>query len=880
MSSLRAFKRRLDVLIDQTAVEDELDEELRTHLELEAADLIRRGVSPDEARRLAAIAFGGVQQVKEEALERSSFQWLRDLRRDAHIAARMLTRQRTFALTAVLALGLAIAVNTTMFSVVDAMLHPPTALRHPERLATIRYWGVSRLRLDPTEGDRALRLGGKTYVSFSAYRWLGQLSIERGSAGQLAYTHIARANFFETLDAMPTEGRLVPGRDAASVASSVVISERLRAQLFPSRSPAVGERLLIDGSSFTVIGVVRRSAHPAIDADVWRFAPDNEFRAATILRLRAGETFASADREVALIAARLAQAGGEPATTTRIQLTPLNLQFSAHREHFALLGATLAVLLVACTNLGNLQLARGLGRAGELAVRASLGATRRQIVKQLVLESAVLVAAGLLVALFLAYAGNAWVRASIPPEIGDYTIVPKADLRMLLFAMGAAVVCVVITGLAPALHVSRLDLNTLIKSRTGTGEHRRNRPLYGRLVALQIGLTMPLVFTAVMLARQSWEFTREDYYLNTSGYDPRPLVHVQLAVGSSAKPARDERPSELMAELVRRARAIPGTVNAAASYSTPTRDNAVTVDGLDGGLREVSAPMFNYRLVTPGYLETFGFPIAKGRAFTEGLHDRSAVIIDDFTAAFLWPYTDPVGRRLRLGPAHSDEPWIPVQGVLRNQLTGEAREIASIMIGSRVNAVYRVITAEDTVAAHSGVVSMTLTLRAATDASKLAVAARRELHDVGVRPPFVLPMLEWLGLTKQIAAARFGAVVASVFALIAAGLSALGVYGVVVQSAADRQREIAVRVSLGATSRQIVRALIRDGNVFVLSGLLLGQLLTVVVAKWLGLGEVFESKGLLFGAIIASLFALMALAGLVPAYRATRVDPMQVLRAE
>jgi predicted permease len=878
MSALRALKRRLDVLIDQPSIESALDEELRTHVELEAEDLMRRGLPAAEAHRQAAIAFGGVQQVKEEALERSTFQWLRDLRRDARIAARTLARQRTFAITAILALGLAIAVNTTMFSVVDAMLHPPSALRHPERLATIRFWGVSRLRIDPTEGDRALRAGGATYASFSAHHWSGQLSVERGTSGQLATSLVARANFFETLDAAPTEGRLVPGQDPASVASSVVISERLRAQLFPDRVSAVGEHVLVDGSPLTVIGVVRRSNDVGLDADLWRFAPDNDFRSATVLRLRAGQTFESAEREVALMAARLAQAGGEHTSTVRIQLKPLSRQFSAKREHFALLGATLAVLLVACTNLGNLQLARGLGRAGELAVRASLGATRKQIVAQLVLESAVLVAAGLLLSLLLSYAGNAWVRASIPPEVGDYTIIPKADLRMLFFAMGAAVVCVAITGLAPALHVSRLDLNTLIKSRTGTGEHRRNRPLFGGLVALQIGLTMPLVFTAVFLARQSWEFTRDDYYFNRLGYDPRPLVVVHATAGPIERGGLSL--PELMADLVRRARALPGATNAAASLQAPTVDHALTVDGPDGALREVGTPNFSYKLVTPSYFETFGLSVAKGRAFADGVHVAPAVIVDDFTAAFLWPYADPVGRRIRFGPARSTEPWIPVDGVLANRMSGEAREIAAINMGSRVNTVYRVVSVGDSVPSRSGVATLTLTIRAKQDASALAVVARRELHGVGVSSPLVVPMLEWTGLTKQVAAARFGAVIASVFALIAIGLSALGVYGVVVQSAADRRREIAVRVALGATSRQIIRALIRDGNVFVLAGLLLGQVLTVVVAKWLGVAEVFESRGLLFGGIIASLFAIMAFAGLLPAYRATLQDPMEVLRAE
>jgi hypothetical protein len=334
-----------------------------------------------------------------------------------------------------------------------------------------------------------------------------------------------------------------------------------------------------------------------------------------------------------------------------------------------------------------------------------------------------------------------------------------------------------------------------------------------------------------------------------------------------------------MSEYVERARAIPGASDAAVSLQLPTLAHAVSVDAPDGTIREMPAPNFNYTLVTPGYFSTFNLPLAVGRSFSEGAHDQPAVIVDDLTGAYLWPYANPVGRRLRLGPAHSAEPWIPVQGVLSNRRSPEARDVAAIMLGSRVNRVYRVVTPTDSVAGHRGVVGLTLTIRAKESAA-LAVAARRTFHDAGAYPPLVQPMVERLGMSNQIAAARFGALVASIFAIIATGLAALGVYSVVVQSTVDRQREIAVRVALGANARHVVRILIRDGNVFVLGGLLLGLILTVVAAKWLGVDEVFESKGLLLGAIIGCLFTAMAVAGLLPAYRATRLAPMEVLRAD
>ena len=859
-----------------------MDAEMRHHVELEAEELVRRGTHPDEARRQAALAFGGVQQRKEEALEDSSLWWLDGLKRDVRIATRTLLRHPTFAITATLALALAIAVNTTMFSVLDAMMNPRIGATHPEQLYSVRHFGFVGYRLATSALDQALESGGKTYSAFTGSRgYVTGGVVERGASVQQADVEIVRPNFFAVMGVAPLLGTLVPPPDPVAASTTVVISDRLRAQLFRDGEPTLGQSIDVDGVSYRIIGVAMQyAANWALNNDIWMFPPVGVKLTTGLIRLRAGATQADAERELLVLSSRIALGEGEKTSDGRFALKPLTRQFQAQRFHWALVGAGIAVLLVACTNLANLQLARGLGRASELALRSALGASRRQIVTQLMIESAVLAAAALVLALLLAVGGNALVHATIPPKIGAYVVAPQESWRMVAFAAITAVLSLVIVGLAPAIRVSRIDLNSLLKSRAGTGAHRTNRRTYGGLVITQIALTLPLVCAAVLTSRSalnmgSWTHRRTEQY----GFDTRPLIVASMLLPAS--PDAKVPIADLAGTLVSQARGIPGVADAAVSIGRAFPSYMTAVDDADGGIREFRA--LNYQVVSPSYFRTMGIPIERGHDFAEGGHVKPELIMDRNTGWYLWPRSAPIGRSMKIGNAHADLPWITVAGILGDSLSEDARQFRRSIDTLHVNQVYRVLTVTDSDPPSRYSNSLSLYIRARQDPQRVAMLARHTLRSVAtIRPPKVALFEDRERIPERVAALRFIAGLFTTLGVLALGLSALGVYGIVAQSVSDRKREVAVRIALGATPRNIIRALIREGNVLVLAGVAIGLYMTKETIGWLGsfLGDVDSANVLLYGALCVGLFCAMVLAALVPAFRATKLDPMEVLRAE
>ena len=859
-----------------------MDAEMRHHVELEAEELVRRGMHPDEARRQAALAFGGVQQRKEEALEDGALWWLDGLKRDIRITTRTLLRHPTFAITATLALALAIAVNTTMFSVLDAMMNPRIGATHPEQLYSVRHFGFVGYRLATSALDQALESGGKTYSAFTGSRgYMNGGVVERGGHEQQADIEIVRSNFFAVMGVAPLAGTLVPPPDPVAASTCIVISDRLRAQLFRDDEPTLGQSIDIDGVSFRIIGVAMHyAANWALSNDIWMFPSVGMELPTGVIRLRAGATQEQAERELLVLSSRIALGEGEKTSDGRFALKPMTRQFEVQRFHWALVGAGLAVLIVACTNLANLQLARGLGRASELALRSALGASRRQIVTQLMIESAVLAAAALVLAVGLALAGNALMHATIPPKIGAYVVAPQGSWRMVVFACLTAVLSLVIVGLAPAIRVSRIDLNSLLKSRAGTGAHRSNRRTYGGLVITQIALTLPLVCAAVLLSRSALHLGSATHRKTEQyGFDTRPLVVASILVPPS--PNEKVPIAEMAGTLVSQARGIPGVADAAVSIGHAFAYYMTAVDDADGGIREFQA--LNYRVVSPSYFRTMGMPIERGHDFAEGGHTKPQIIMDRGTGWYLWPRSAPIGRSMKLGNAHADLPWMTVTGILGDSLNEDARQMRRIIDTLHVNQVYRVLTVADTDPPSRYPTVLNLYVRARQDPQRVATLARHTLRAfASIRPPRVALFEDREGIPERIAVLRFIAGLFTTFGALALGLSALGVYGIVAQSVTDRKREVAVRISLGATPRNIIRALIREGNVLVLAGVAIGLYMTKETIGWLGsfLGDVDTANALLFGALCVALFCAMVLAALVPAFRATKLDPMEVLRAE
>lgn len=884
----------------QADVESEMESEMRAHVAFETEELMRAGLSREEAERQAVLAFGGVQQAKEEALEGSAFWWLDTLRRDVRIATRTLVRHPTFAVTATLALALAIAVNTTMFSVIDAMLHPRTGGKNPEQLYSLKYLGNMRVS-SANAIDEALAAGGRTYVSYTGAVNTGRsYAIERGELARRAIMAFVRPNFFSVIDISPIEGTLTPVGPQATAGRTLIISDRLREQLFPTGESPIGQSVNVEGQAFTVQGVTTRSVSvPALDADMWTFPPSSGVElpgmvksrgsigprtvqlGANIMRLKPGVSREQAEQELALLSARVAAAAGEQVKGARFDLHPIARQFQASRFHYALIGAALAVLLVACTNLANLQLARGLGRASELAVRSALGASRPQIVAQLSIESGVLALAALTLGILLALAGNELIRATIPPNIGDYVVTPASSWRMVGFAGIAAVFSLALVGLIPAVHVSRVDLNSLIKSRAGTGAQRSNRRTYGILVIAQIALTFPVVCAAVMLSRSASHLAQPDFLTRQYyGFDPTPLVRATLFWRPSEKEGGVAM-LPVASDLISRARGIAGVRDAAVVTSRTVLNASVSVTDIDGAIREVPTGNVTYRIVSPSYFRTMGLPMERGRDFQDGGHDIATVLLDRTTGWFLWPRSSPVGRSIKLGARDTGAPWLQVDGVVGDYMSEDARAMRRQVDTLRVNEIVRTMTTLDSVDKKYGAL-MQLYVRTSGDPQAVATTLRRILRDVTSTPPEVDLYVNAEGIPQRRIVLRFIAGLFMTFGILALGLSSLGVYGIVAQSASDRQREVAVRMSLGASPRDIVHALLREGNVLVLAGLAIGLYVTKETMGWLGsfLNDVDLSDALFFGLLCVALFAAMVIAALLPAIRATRVDPMQVLRAE
>ena len=811
------------------------------------------------------------------------------------LAARTLRREPTFLVTAVLSLAVAIALNTTLYAMFDAMLNPRVAGGHPERVYNLQYYGDVRHVLPRNAVPEALATGRGTYDAATGYRkTLTTVGIARGDRAREVTPLTVRPNFFDVMGVRATEGAFIGARGGEQQA--IVISDRLRAELFPDTREVAGTTVSLGGQPSTIVGVARRySGFSVLDADVWVIASraNDEQVPLNLIRARERATRADVDRELSTLAARLAAAAGEAPRETRFYIKPIMLEFTMWGFHYAIIGGVVAILLVACANLGNLQLARSLNRGTEIAVRSAIGARPRDIVGLLLTEVGVLAAAGLVLGLVASAWGIGLLRATIPESAGGFFGTPDVSWRMLAFAVGVCVLCVVLIGLVPAVRASRVDLNGLIKRGAGTGAHRQNRRRYGWLLIVQIGLTLPVVSAAVLLARSGWRM-RQPMYEATQiyGFDPDSLVVAHVTIPAR----RDEyvHVGPIADRLLGDARAIPDVSNAAVMLYVPPANMGVTVADSSGRVNEFPTPMWTYRLISPGYYRTLGLPIERGVDLIEGAYDASAVMVDRATSTFFWPDGYRPGSMIKLGDSRSTEPWLPVKGVRGDHLDPDARLWRAWFDTLRVEEVARVITTTDSVRAGRKGLQITLYARARRNPQAAAIALRQLLRSRDLTsPPTVLWMADEVGITTQRVRQQFMIAIFAGAAIICLALAALGVYGIVAQSIAQRRREIAVRISLGARPNDVIRLIMREGNAFALAGVAVGLIVTMRTISWistfLGVSRPAESPNawkdqltgtMLFALMGASLFVTAALAALLPALRAARIDPVEALKSD
>jgi predicted permease len=654
----------------------------------------------------------------------------------------------------------------------------------------------------------------------------------------------------------------------------VIVSERIARRLFPRATNSVGRTIHVNGVVHSIIGVMSREAGaPGDPTAVWLLPPPAADLAAipfSIIRLRHGLTAAELDRTRRVLVARFAIAAGVPERVVAMRLGGfIGAQARIGLLHYALIAAVLAVLLVACANIANLQLARGIARSRELATRAALGATRRDLVTHLVVESALIGAAGLALGLLLTFWGMHLIRASVPDSIGEYIVEPQTSWRVFTFAAAATTVCVLLIGFLPALRVSRVDVNELLKRGSGTGSMRSARRQYGFLVSAEIGFALAVVCGASLLVRAAMQLTAASKVWDQSMLSVA-LVRVNAPLDSAW--AFDGIADDILSPL----RAQPDIAAAAVMLRVTDEQGEITGTISGGTPRVIGAPLWSYDVVTPGTLRTLGFDVAHGRDFREG-EAGAAAIINSTLARRLWPGGSAVGQMIKFGSSGKPGRWFTVVGV--------RRPVGVESVDGKVEA-YVLPGPDDRLAGAEQPwrrPMLEVVVRARRNPQRGPLTVRQRLTpDQRLNVVAAQPFDEQEAMKR--ANTNFISALFGVFALLALGLAAVGVYGIMSHAVAERRREIGVRIALGSSRRNILHAVLREGNVFALAGVAIGLLLIMrgapLVRGFLVFPEVDLYSIELYVPAAMLLFATAVVAALVPAVRATRVDPVEAMRCE
>lgn len=809
---------------------------------------------------------------------------------------RVLRRQKRFAALAILSLGVTIALATTMYSVVDAILNPPSAYAEPERLLGIHYYG-DRLRPIPTWEVNDLIQAALTFhqgAAGSQPEWDG--IVERGKSVREARVWSTTPNYFKVLGIRAVQGRVYDEGDLRDNVPPVVVGVRLWRQVFPERRTFWPSPLMVNGEPRMVVGLLPREAdYPGEESGVWQIAPPHKLRSIplSVLRLKPGVTATEAEQQLRILDTRLRERSGATSGGDGFRMfAPTRSPLRLLRFHWAVIGAVIAVLIIACANLANIQLARGVLRARELATRAAIGASRRHLVIQLVRECSWLALGGLLLAGVLTWWGAQLINAFLPPSLGSYVTNAQLSWRVGLFAVVATLTCLGVVGVLPALRITRVDVNDVLKTGAGTGSTRRARTQYSGLVIVEMALAVAVLTATSLLAKAASQ-------IHTFEITP---VQRQLIVGLArvTRPTADDRTSrrEWSDRIVQRAMAMESVVSAATSVTAKPPHHAITVYGSNGIPTSHFVPEWHYDVVSSEYLRVRGIRVRRGRDFSHGEFAQPEVIVDEETASFLWPGTDPVGKQIMLDSADRTGAWYSVIGVAENEVsvwfptdqdTLDARARQQVGIRRAFNGSVYVLNAADS-AAIGGTGQrdqpmdvFRLTVRTRDDPMRASLFLTRTMRALGNNVTIFRPET-WesrSGVPRLRAKHDFIATLFVVFAVVALALSTIGVFAIVAQSVAARTREFAVRVAVGATRSDIRMLVMREGNLLSLTGIAVGLVLTIYSATFVRAFvfsdyDRYDSRW--FAAAAFLLYGVAWLASYLPARRAMRINPVEALR--
>jgi predicted permease len=892
---------RLRGLVARGRNEQRLREEIDEHLALQTAENIRRGLLPAEARRQAVLKFGAAEAIREECRAEQGLPFLENLLQDLRYAMRLFKKSPGFAAVAVLTIGLGIGATTAIFSIVSAVLLRSLPYSEPDRLVKILFnepgAGMRAVRFSvPELEDLRNRAGVFDQVTAMAR---GSIDLTGGAQAQRLEDVVASPNYFTLLGATPQVGRLFGTQDSAlGYAPVVVISDSLWHRNFAGDPNVVGRTIRLDSDPYTIVGVLppgfrhpgRASSH---DVEVWQTsgfsaAPDPAPKRSTrslpqaYARLKPDVTLAQAQDRVDAMANQLRRefANDYPSEVKwTIEVQPLQEALVGKIRPILLLlqGAVILTVFIVSLNIANLLLARASGRQHEMALRSALGASRGRIVRQMLTESLLLSFIGGATGVGLAAGALRLMMRFIPATIPRGSEV-TVDGAVLSFALLISLLTGLLFGLAPALRSSKSDLSEAVREGgRGSGAGIRTHRLRDALIVSELAIAVVLMIGAGLLLRTLLDLLKEN-----PGFNPSHVVVASVNLPYPNDPTRDPyltiaQQGTFYRELSRRVSGIPGIERAGFVSDLPTAgspfsDFAVGIEGRPARSGEElrAEPI----VIGPGYFSVMQVPLARGREFTEDDKDGNlpVAIVDESTARLYWPDLDPLGRRLHLGQDPTS-PWRTVVGVARD-VKHDGLDVSGvphvyISIYQKFDAVQGVVFRDFAIVA-----------RASLPASALESQIRSQVRDINPGlPVYNVTSMDAL-LDRSLASRRFTAQIVGGFAGTALLLSSIGIYGLLAYMVGQRSREIGVRMALGAGRHDILMMILRKGIVLAGVGIAAGLILSAAAASMLAnlLYGVRPHDPGVFLAVALLFLAVAFLASYIPAWRATRVDPILALR--
>jgi predicted permease len=870
MNWLQTTRGLLRTLFRKRKLDEEMDDELRSHVEMQTQENFEAGMKPEEARYAALRQFGCIESVKEVCREQRGLPWLEDLAQDIRYGARGLRKNLGFTATAVLTLALGIGATTTLFCWLNALLFRPLPFPQPQSLLllsevwTEKGWGRSGVSLATFDDWRQQSLSFESIGAFVQT----PLRLQFKTVVQTVQGAEISAGLLNVLKVYPALGRdFLPEESQPGKNQVILLSHELWKQKFAGRLDIINSQVEVDGLPYTVVGVMPEGFRFPDHTGMWRplirtaqrLSQRGNRCLSVIARLRPDVHFIQAQAELSTISARIGKAFSETNQGWGCSVESLRVLFTGgdiRKTLSALFLATIFVLLTACANVSNLLLARFENRKKEMAVRSSLGAGQGRIVRHVLTEGLLLAALGTVAGLVLAFWLSSAMGTLLPVQVLAGTR-PEFDARVLLFASALCLVCSLCVATIPAWQLARCDPGMMLKGPTASSLPMPWRRWAGYWIALEVGCATTLLIGSGLMIRTVANLSRVDL-----GFDPAPLVMAEIEpIWSLNEPEYSPRKVDYFQRLQEQLARTPGVSTAAILRDDGWADFRAESgsDAIKGYMVGCSSNLFN----------TMSVPFIKGRGFIDRWqrgNPYEAVVNETFARRF-WPAQDPIGRRFKTADAPPGTMWCTVVGVARDfKLSREQSDRPAIFTS------YRSSYLQD-------VRLLVRITRPPADAVAIVRQIVRgfdpDLTDSRSRT-MTEALAEVIGPRDQVLWLLIG------FAGVSLALASVGVYGVLAYLVSQRKKEVGIRLALGATRGEVRFLMLKQAMLSVLVGVFAGVLGSTALGHLLA-NQMFSVKNLDPGSLlsgVALVLLISLLACLVPSFRATRVDPMTALRYE